>query len=126
MVQCGTGCEKTTRGVCTADRHGTYPPDLNGFKHNQQPMPYHDIRKCGMKTTKLRFSQIVTPFQVLEQDWNPKTVITLGDDRGGTLDVKLLKLLCFTHTRYRDKVADARRRENDGLCKRMHVGCQSI
>ena len=89
-------------------------------------MPYRDMKKCGMKTTKLRFSHIVTTFPIFEQHWDPNAVITLGDDQGRTLDVKLLELLCFTRTRYKDKVADARKRENDGLSKQMHVGCQSI
>jgi len=63
---------------------------------------------------------------IFEQHWDHNAVITLGDDQGRTLDVKLLELLCFTRTRYKDKVADARKRENDGLSKQMHVGCQSI
>ena len=78
------------------------------------------------KTTKLAFSHIVTPFPVFEEHWDPNAVITLGDDQGRTLDVKLLELLCLTRTRYREKVAGARKRENDGLSTRMHVGCQSI
>jgi len=113
-------------GVWTADRHGTRPPDLTGFKHNQQSMLYRDMKKCGMKTTKLAFSHIVTPFPVFEQHWDPNAVITLGDDQGSTLDVKLLELLCFTRARYRDKVAGARKRENDALSKTMHVECQPI
>jgi len=76
------------------------------------------------KTTKLAFSHIVTPFPVFEEHWDPNAVITLGDDQGRTLDVKLLELLCLTRTRYREKVTGARKRENDGLSKRMHVNAK--
>ena len=69
---------------------------------------------------------IVTPFPVFKEHWDPNAVITMADDQGGTLDVKLLELLCFTRTRYKNKVADTRKRENDGLPKSMNAGCLSI
>ena len=47
-----------------------------------------------------QLSKIVTPFPVFEEHWDPNAVITLVDDQGGTLDVKLLELLCFTLTVY--------------------------
>ena len=105
---------------------GRYPPDLDGFKHNQQPMPDSAVKKCSMLITKLRLSQIVTPFPVFEEHWDPNAVIAMADDQGRTLDVKLHELLCFTRTNYKNKVGLARRRENDGLPKSMNHGCQSI
>jgi len=84
-------------GFWVVDRSpGRNTPDLDGFKHNQQPLLDHDMKKCSMKTTKLRLSKIVTPFPVFEENWDPVTVITMADDQGHTLDVKLLELLCFT------------------------------
>jgi len=53
-------------------------------------------------------------------------VITLADDQGGTLDVKLLELLCFTRTRYNSRVARALKKINDGLAKSMNRGCRPI
>jgi len=61
---------------CSSNR-----PDLDGFKHNQQPMLHRDMKKCSMITTKLRLSKIVTPFPVFEEHWDPNAVITMGDDR---------------------------------------------
>jgi len=114
-------------GDWTVDRQcSPNPPDLDGFKHNQQPMLHRAVKKCSMITTKLRLSMIVTPFPVFKEHWDPNAVITMADDQGGTLDVKLLELLCFTRTRYKNKVADARKRENDGLPKSMNAGCLSI
>jgi len=72
-----------------------------------------------MITTKLRLSKIVTPFPVFEERWDPNTVITLADDQGGTLDVKLLELLCFTHMRFKAKLKIS----NDGLAKSLGKGC---
>jgi len=41
-------------GDWTADRkRGSNPPDVDGFKHNQQPMLGLDTKKCSMRTTKL-------------------------------------------------------------------------
>ena len=45
----------------------------------------------------------MTPFPVFEERWDPNAVITMADDQGRTLDVKLLELLCFTHTKYKAK-----------------------
>ena len=56
---------------------------------------------------KLQLSKIVTPFPVFEENWDPNAVITMADDDGNTLHVKLLELLCFTRTRHKAKVADA-------------------
>jgi len=72
------------------------PPDINGFTHSQQPLTNRVINKCSMITTKLRLSKIVSPFPVFEEHWEPNAVITMADDQGGTLDVKLLELFCFT------------------------------
>jgi len=109
-------------GIWTADQKR----GLDGFKHNQQPLTDANTKKCSMKTTMLRFSQIVTPFPVFQEHWDPNAVITLGDDQGRALDVKLLELLCFTRTRYKNKVRDARKRKNKGLSKRVNMGCRSI
>jgi len=35
-------------------KNGSKPPDLDGFKHNQQPLPGAIMRKGRMTTTKLR------------------------------------------------------------------------
>ena len=110
-------------GDWTVDRkRSSNRSDLDGFKHNQQPMLHRAVKKCNMMTTKLRLSQIVTPFPVFEKHWDPNAVITMADDQGRTLDVKLLKLLCFTRTRYKAKVALAFKRENDGLPKSISQG----
>jgi hypothetical protein len=80
-------------GDWTVDRkRSSNHPDLDGFKHNQQPMFDRAVKKCNMMTTKLRLSQIVTSFPVFEEHWDPNTVITIKDDQSRTLDVKLLKL----------------------------------
>jgi len=50
----------------------------------------------------------------LRRTLGPHAVITMADDQGGTLDVKLLELLCFKRTRYKDKVGRALKMENDG------------
>jgi len=64
----------------------------------------------------------VTPFPVFEEYWDPNAVITMADDQGHTLDVKLLELPWFTRTRHRSKVSLALKRENDGLPKSMNKG----
>jgi len=103
-------------GDCmVARKHGANRPDLDGFKHNQQPLLDRVIQKCSMTTTKLRLSKIVTPFPVFKEHLEPNAVITMADDQGGTLDVKLLELLCFTSKRHKAKVARALKMENDGL-----------
>jgi len=111
----------TVAQQCSAKR-----PDLDGFKHNQQPLLDRVIQKCSMITTKLRLSKIVTPFPVFEEDWDPNVVITMADDQCHTLDVKLLELLCFTRTRHKAKVAKALKRANDGLPKSINRRCRSI
>ena len=105
---------------------GPKPPDLDGFKHNQQILPDAGMRKCGMKTTKLRLSKIVTQFPVFEEHWDPNAVITMSCDQGGTLDVKLLELLCFTRTRYKRNVARALKMKKDGSAKSIRKGCRPI
>jgi hypothetical protein len=47
----------------------------------------------------------------------------MADDQGGTLDVKLLELLCFTRTRYKNKVTRALLMENGGSAKSIEKGC---
>jgi len=114
-------------GDLTVDRPpDRYPPDLDIFKHNEQPLLARVMTKCNMITTKLRLSKIVTPFPVFEEHWDPNAVITMADDQDGTLDVKLLELLCYTCTRYKNKGATALKMKNDGLPKSMNRGCQSI
>jgi len=111
----------------TPHSHGyTNPPDLDGFKHNQQPLPGAVMQKCRMTNTKLRLSKIVTTFPVFDEHWDPNAVITMADDQGGTLDVKLLELLCFTRTRYKNKVTRILNMENDGSAKRIGKGCRPI
>jgi len=111
----------------TVDRPpGRYPPDLDGFKDSQEAMFARVMTKCSIITTKLRLSKIVTPFPVFEEHWDPNAVITMADDQGGILDVKLLELLCFTPTRHKPKAAEALKRENDGLPKSINRGCRSI
>jgi len=114
-------------GDWTVDRPpGRYPPDLDGFKHNQQPLLARVMTKCSMITTKLRLSKIVTPFPVFEQHWDPNAVVTMADDRGGRLDVKLLELLCFTRTQYKNKGSRALKMKNDALPKSINRAYQSI
>jgi len=84
------------------------------------------LTKCSMITKKLRLSKLVTPFTVIEEHWDPNAVITMADDQVGTLDVKLLELLCFTRTKYKNKGSTALKMKNDGLPKSMNRGCQSI
>jgi hypothetical protein len=111
-------------GDWTVDRQcGPNPPDLDGFKHNQQPMLHRAVKKCSMITTKLRLSMIVTPFPVFKEHWDPNAVITMADDQGGTLDVKLLELLCITRTRYKNKVRRALKMEYGGSAKSLEKGC---
>ena len=43
------------------------------------------------------------------EHWDPNTVITLADDRSGTLNVSLLEVLCLTRKRFKDKAATAHR-----------------
>jgi len=74
----------------------------------------------------MRWSKIVTPFPVFEEHWEPNAVITMADDQGGTLDVKLLELLCTTRKHHKAKVARALKMENDGLTTRINMGCRSI
>jgi len=96
-------------GDWTVDRQrGPNPPDMDRFKHNQQPMLHRAVQKCSMITTKLRLSQIVMPLPVFEEHWDPNVVITIADDKDRTLDVKLLELLCFTRKKYKNKVAGGR------------------
>ena len=59
-------------------------------------------------------SKIVTLFLVFEEHWDPNAVITMADNQGGTLDVKLLKMLCLTRMRYKNKVTRALEMENGG------------
>jgi len=114
-------------GDSTVDRPpGRYAPDLDGFKHNQQPLLARVMTKYSMITTKLRLSKIVTPFPVFEQHWDPNAVVTMADDRGGRLDVKLLELLCFTRTQYKNKASRALKMKNDALPKSINRGYQSI
>ena len=114
-------------GDCmVARKHGANRPDLDGFKHNQQPLLDRVIQKCSMTTTKLRLSKIVTQFPVFEEHWDPNAVIIMADDQGGTLDVKLLELLCFTRTRCTRKVATALKTKNDGSAKSIGKGCRPI
>ena len=54
-----------------ARKNGPNPPDLEGFKQNQLPLPDAVMRKCSMTTTKLPLSKIVTTFPVLEEHWTP-------------------------------------------------------
>jgi len=69
----------------------------------------------------------VTQFPVFEEHWDLNAVITMADDdQGGRLDVKLLELLCFTRTRYKNKVARALKMKNDGSAKSIGKGCQPI
>jgi len=105
---------------------GRNPPDLDGFKHIQQPLLDRDVQKCSLKTTKLRLSKIVTPFPVFEENWDPNAVITIADDQGHTLDVKLLELLCFTRQCHKSKVTTELKREKEGLLKSINKGCRSI
>jgi len=42
-------------------KHGAQRPDLDKFKHNQQPLFAPVMRKCSMTTTKLRLSKLVMP-----------------------------------------------------------------
>ena len=65
-------------------------------------------------------------FPVFEEHWDPNAVITLADDQGGTLDVKLLELLCLTRTRYKSRVARALKKENDCLAKSINREFRSI
>ena len=102
------------------------PPDLDGFKDSQQQLLDSDVQKCLLKTTKLGLSKIVTPFPVFEENWAPNSVITIADDQGHTLDVKLLESLCFTRRRHKSKVTSALKREKEGLLKSINKGCQSI
>ena len=51
-------------------------------------------------------------------------MITMADDQGGTLDVKLLELLCFTH--YKNKVTRTLKMENHGAAKSIGKGCRPI
>jgi len=107
-------------------KSGPNPPDLDGFEHNQQPLLDCAMKKCNMITTKLRLSKIVTPLPVFEEHWDPNAVITMADDQGHTLDVKLLEFLCIMSRRHKSKVALALKREKDGLSKIVKKGCQSI
>jgi len=54
---------------------------------------------------------------------DPNAVITMADDQGGTLDVKLLELLCITRTRYKNKVRRALKMEYGGSAKSLGKGC---
>jgi len=67
--------------------------------------------------------KLMTPFPVFEEHWDPNAVITLVDDQGGTLDVKLLELLCFTRTRYEAKARRALKMENGGLAASLGKKC---
>jgi len=71
----------------------------------------------------LRVSKIVMPFPVFEEHWDPNTVMTLADDQDGTVDVKLIELLCCTRVCYRNKVTRALKMENDGSVKSLAKGC---
>jgi len=111
-------------GDWTEDRSARKsPPDINGFIHSQQPLTNKVISKCSMITTKLRLSKIVTPFLVFEEHGDPDSVITMADDQGGTLDVNLLELLCFTRQRYKAKFTRALTMENSCLAKSLGKGC---
>jgi len=103
-------------------RHGP-PPDINGFTHSKQTLQQKVMNKFSMTTTKLRLTKIVTPSPVFEEHWDPNTVISLVDDQGGTLDVKLLELLCLTCRRYKARVARAFKIMNDGSGKSLANFC---
>jgi len=60
----------------------------------------------------------------LRRTLDPNAVITMADDQGGTLDVKLLELLCFTH--YKNKVTRTLKMENHGAAKSIGKGCRPI
>jgi len=79
-----------------------------------------------MITTKLRLSKSVTTFPVFEKHLDFNAVMTMADDQGGTLDVKLLELLCFIRTRYRNKVTRALRMEKGGSAKNPYKGVLSL
>jgi len=68
-------------------------------------------------------SKIVTPFLVFEEHRDPNTVITLADNRGDTLAVSLLELLCHTRLRFKKKEAVQLNIKNDGLPKTFARGC---
>ena len=53
----------------------------------------------------------------------PNAVITMADDQAGTLDVKLLELLCSTRVRYKANVARALKIANGGSAKSLAKGC---
>ena len=109
---------------CTVDRgRSKRPPDINGSIHSQQPLINKVINKCSTITTKLRVSKIVTPFPVFEERWDPNSVMTLADDQGGTFDVNLLQLLCFTRQRYTAKVAEVLKMEKGGSAKSIGKEC---
>jgi len=76
-----------------------------------------------MITTQLRLSKIVTPFPIFEAHWDPNALVPVADDQGGTLDVKLLELLCFTRARYKAKAARALKIEKGGSAKSLGRGC---
>jgi len=99
-------------------RHGL-PPDINGIRHSKQLPLQKVMNKFSMTTTKLRLTKIVTPFPVFEEHWDPNTVISLAGGQGGTLDVKLLELLCFTRTFDKNKFARALILEKGGAAKSL-------
>jgi len=65
----------------------------------------------------------VTPFLVIEEHWDPNAVITMADNQGSTLDVKLLELFCFTRRRFKAKAAKALKMENNGSSISLGKGC---
>ena len=71
----------------------------------------------------MRWSKIVTPFPVFEEHWEPNAVITMADDQGGTLDVKLLELLCTTRKHHKAKVARALKMQYDSSAESFAKGC---
>ena len=80
-------------------KKGPIPTDIDAFHHNQHLLTAAVMRKCSMTTKKLRLSKIVTPFPVIEEHWDPNAMITMADDQGGALYVKLLEFLCLVRTR---------------------------
>jgi len=66
---------------------------------------------------------MVASFPIMEEHWDPNALIPVVDDQGGTLDVKLLELMCFTPARYKVKAARALKMEKGGSAKRFGEGC---
>jgi len=102
------------------------PTDINEFTHSQQPFTQAVIQKCSLKTKKLRLSKIVTPFLVFEELWDLNAVINMADDQCGTLDAKLLELLCLKLMRYQAKAARVLKMQNDGSAQSLGKMCRTL